>query len=114
MWCEMAELKVAVVGDATSVSGFRQLGFSVYALEVPTQARQIWPDLISGGYGVVLVTEAVFEVVEDLVQQGTDRPLPAITVIPGAGSEGGVGQARLDAAIERALGTKALIREEDG
>ena len=110
----MGGTKVAVVGDATSVSGFRPLGFSVYDLEVSAQAREAWPRLVGGEYGVVLLTEAVFEAVEDLVQEASDSPLPAITVIPGAGSEGGLGQARLDGAIERALGTKAFIREEDG
>lgn len=90
------------------------MGFSVYALEVSTRARELWPELTGGEYGVVLLTEHVFEAVEDLVQAFVDLPLPAITVIPAAGGEGGLGQARLDAAIERALGTKAFTGEEDG
>jgi vacuolar-type H+-ATPase subunit F/Vma7 len=109
----MAATRVAVVGDATSVAGFRPLGFAVWALEAPTQAREIWPELIDGQYGVVLLTEEVFDAVGDLAGARVDEPLPAIAVIPGAGSEGGLGQARIDAAIVRALGTKAFIREED-
>jgi len=34
-----------------------------------------------------------------------------VTVIPGAGSAGGVGKAKLDGAIERALGTTAFAAE---
>ena len=41
-----------------------------------------------------------------------DPALPAVTVIPGVGSAGGVGQAKLTRAIERALGTKMLTEEE--
>jgi len=113
MWCDVKKLKVAVVGDATSVAGFRPLGFSVFAIEEPAQARELWPELMGGEYGVVLLTEAVHEEVSELVTEHADELVPAVTVIPGAGSKGGVGQARLDAAIERALGTKAFIREED-
>ncbi len=106
--------RVAVVGESTSVAGFRPLGFSVFAVEAPTLAREAWSELVGGEYGVVLVTEGVYRHIEDLVVARADEMVPAITVIPGAGSTGGVGQARLDAAIERALGTKAFIREEDG
>ena len=108
----MGGTKVAVVGDAMSVAGFRPLGFAVYALEEPSQARDLWPELSSGAYGVVLLNDEVLGVVGDLVRELGAAPLPAVTVIPGAGGQGGLGQARLDQAIVRALGTRAFTREE--
>lgn len=114
MWPEMLDAKkVAVVGDRTSVSGFRPLGFAVFALGDPVDARGLWPELAGGDYGAVFVTEPVYEAVEDLLADLADQVLPAVTVIPGAGSEGGVGEKKLARAIERALGTTVLIREED-
>ncbi|HET6497436.1 MAG TPA: V-type ATP synthase subunit F [Coriobacteriia bacterium] len=108
-----ATKKVAVVGDRTSVSGFGPLGFSVYALSAPADARALWPELTGGAFGVVFVTEPVYEAIADLVATIADQPVPAVTVIPGAGSAGGVGGRKLERAVERALGTTALIREED-
>jgi len=105
--------KVAVVGDVTSVAGFRPLGFGVFGVERPADARDVWPRLIAGEYAVVFVTEPVYAAIEDLVREVADEPLPAVTVIPGAGSAGGVGGAKLSRAIERALGTKMPIGEED-
>jgi vacuolar-type H+-ATPase subunit F/Vma7 len=110
----MSPAKVAVVGDATSVIAFRPFGFAVFAVEEPSEARILWPTLSGGQYGVVLLTEEVFEATADLVRAGRDAPLPAFTVIPGAWTEGGAAQARIDAAIERALGTKARVRKQDG
>jgi vacuolar-type H+-ATPase subunit F/Vma7 len=107
----MSPAKVAVVGDATSVIAFGPLGFAVFAVEAPALARGLWPMLSGGEYGVVLLTEEVFEATADLVRAGRDAPIPAVTVIPGAWTAGGAAQARLDAAIERALGTKAHVRE---
>lgn len=103
---------VAVVGDRTSVAGFRPLGFAVYELDDPIQARELWPELVGGECGVIFVTESVYEAIADLVATIADQPVPAVTVIPGAGSEGGVGERKLARAVERALGTTALIREE--
>ncbi|MBW6468040.1 MAG: V-type ATP synthase subunit F [Anaerosomatales bacterium] len=109
----MPAAKVAVVGDRSSVGGFRPLGFAVFALASPGEARDLWPRLTSGEYGVVLVTEPVYEEIDDLVAEAADTAVPAVTVIPGAGSAGGVGEKKLARAIERALGTTVPIREEE-
>ncbi len=105
--------RIAIVGDSTSVAGFRPLGFSVFPVERPEDARELWSELAGGEYGVVFVTEPVYSAVEDLVTEVLERPVPAVTIIPGAGSAGGVGGAKLNRAIERALGTSMLIREEE-
>lgn len=105
--------KVAVVGDMTSVAGFRPLGFAVFAVERPEDARDHWGELAGGAYSVVFVTEPVYATIEDLAAEVADKPLPAVTVIPGVGSAGGVGGAKLARAVERALGTKLPSREED-
>ena len=105
---------VAIVGDATSVAGFRPLGFAVFPVERPEEARGVWPPLVSGPaeYSVVFVTEPVYAELEDLIAEVADLPFPAVTVIPGVGSSGGVGEAKLTRAIERALGTKLMTEEE--
>ena len=105
---------VAIVGDATSVAGFRPLGFAVFPIERPEEARTIWPNLAGGAheYSVVFVTEPVYAALEDLIAETADQPLPAVTVLPGVGSRGGVGREKLTRAIERALGTKMLTEEE--
>ena len=104
---------IAIVGDTTSVSGFRPLGLSVFVVSEPSAARELWPRLTGGGFAVVLVTEPVYEQLEDLIAEVAHQPLPAFTVIPGAGSAGGVGEARLKRAIERALGTELPMAEEE-
>ncbi|MCE5202905.1 MAG: V-type ATP synthase subunit F [Coriobacteriales bacterium] len=104
--------KVAIIGDSTSVVGFRPLGFAVFAVRRPQDARELWSEVSGGEYGVVFVTEPVYEALGDLIAQSADSPVPAVTVIPGAGNPGGVGEAKLTRAIERALGTTVLTREE--
>ena len=105
--------KIAIVGDGTSVAGFRPLGFATFPVREPADARDLWRELASGEYAVVLVTEPVWDAISDLAALVVDSAVPSVTVIPGAGSPGGVGQEKLDRAIERALGTTVLTREED-
>ena len=105
--------KVAIIGDAASVAGFRPLGFRTLVAEPPESARDMWPEVSGGEYGVVLITEPVYEAIGDLVAETAERPVPAVTIIPGAGSPGGVGEERLARAIERALGTTLPTESEE-
>lgn len=109
----MSAHRIAVMGDATSVAGFRPLGFVVYAVDRPEDAREHWPELVRGEFGAIFVTEPVYAAIADLVAEIADSPIPAVTVIPAVGSPGGVGAAKLDRAIERALGTSVPHREEE-
>ena len=104
---------VAIVGDAVSVAGFRPLGLAAFPVERAEDARALWARLAGGEFAVVFVTEPVYEALAELVDEVSDRPVPAVTVIPGAGSKGGVGGAKLERAIERALGTKMPVRDEE-
>jgi len=61
----------------------------------------------------VFVTEPVFTALGELVLEVADKPQPAVTVIPGVGSAGGVGGAKIERAIERALGTKVMFGDEE-
>lgn len=104
---------IAVVGDATSVAGFRPLGFDVRVVERPADARELWPSLISGSHGAVFLTEPVYEAVQDLVAEAAELTTPAVVVIPAPGGRAGMGSMRLSHAIERALGTSLPFGEEE-
>jgi vacuolar-type H+-ATPase subunit F/Vma7 len=95
------------------VSGFRPLGFGTFPVGHPADARDVWPGVLSAGYEAIFVTEPVYEALAVEIAQVADRPLPAVTVIPGVGSTGGVGGAKLERSIERALGTKMPVHVEE-
>ena len=61
--------RIAIVGDSTSVAGFRPLGFAMFPVERAEEARDLWPELVGGEYGVVFVTEPVYAAVEDLAAE---------------------------------------------
>ncbi|HEY5467646.1 MAG TPA: V-type ATP synthase subunit F [Coriobacteriia bacterium] len=105
--------KVAIVGDTTSVAGFGPLGVAAFGVDDPSAARDLWPQLSGGEYGIVFVTEPVYAAIQDLAAEVADQSVPAVTVIPGAGSPGGVGREKLDRAIVRALGTTVPLGSED-
>ncbi len=105
--------KIAVVGDRTSVLGFRGLGFDTYDVDEPAKAREVWPDILSKEYDVVFVTEDVYAAIPDLVFELAEKPRPAVTVIPPATGSTGAGGEKIRKIVEKAVGSDVLIREEE-
>lgn len=105
--------RVAIVGDAASVAGFRPLGFAAFAVDDPAEARELMPELAGGEYAAVFVTEDVWNAIADLAAELVDRTVPALTVIPGSGGDSGIGREKIERAMVRALGTTVPFGNEE-
>lgn len=105
--------KVAIIGDRTSVIGYRGLGLDAFDVRDTDAARKLWPDVLEQGYDVIFVTENVYGGMMDLIEEISEQATPAVAVIPPAGGGTGVGGERIKRVIEKAIGTDVLIREEE-
>ena len=101
---------IAMLGDAVSVAPFSSLGVRPFLTSTPEEMRHAFEEVIQGDFAVLLLTEKVYEVLERKVSQRIEEVVPAITVIPGATGVHSVGSSRIDAIIERALGTSLLTQ----
>lgn len=97
--------RVAVIGDSTSIMGFKPLGVSAFSLSVPEQISEIWPQVLEGEYAVVLMTEPVFAVAQPLIKEIEGRLIPAVVAIPSTAGTTGAGRQYIKALMERAVGT---------
>ncbi len=105
--------KVAVMGDKTSVLGFKALGVDTYPLERPEDGRSIWPEIKEQDYGVIFVTEPVYQVMEDLFGEVSEKIAPAVTIIPSTTGATGLGMERIRKTIEKAVGADILTEKEE-
>ena len=104
--------KIGFIGERESVLGFIALGLSVHEARTGEEAAEILEKLVKeGSYAVILLTERLALEIGDALARYKDLPLPAITVIPGKGDEGGFGTAALKSAVERAVGADILFKE---
>lgn len=104
--------QVAMIGDETSLAGFKPLGVVTYPVEQPSAALHLWPTVLAQDYAVIFVTEYVYEALEQEIAAIAHQIRPAITIIPGTTSARNIGGAKIEKAIERALGTKMPMGED--
>lgn len=105
--------KIAVIGDKTSVLGYRGLGLDTFDVADAEAARELWPTVLAEAYDVVFVTEDIYAGIIDLVDEVSEQATPAVSIIPPAGGGTGVGGEKIRRVIEKAVGTDVLIREEE-
>lgn len=108
--CVRLMLKIAVVGGAETVMGFKALGLEACPVANAEEARETLRRLTkdSEDYAIIYVEENLAQELQHEIDKFKDVPLPAIILIPGREGPLGLGQTALKAAVERAVGSDIL------
>jgi len=100
--------KVAMVGDRVSVQGFKALGLDVFPLDDINTARQVWNRINLKDYGLIIVTESVFERVKDLAEGLKEGLKPIVLVVPSTTGAVGVIEKEMRNMMKKAIGTDIM------
>lgn len=100
--------RIAVIGDADSVLGFKALGLEVCPAESPEEARQAIHRMARENYAILYLTEQLAAQLQPELARYQDALTPAIILIPGKGGSLGIGMANVKTAVERAVGADIL------
>lgn len=103
-------LKIAVIGSAQTVMGFKALGLEACPTSDADEARKALKRLTAEGseYAIIYIEENLYVQLSTEIDKFKDSPLPAIILIPGKDGSSGLGLSALNAAVERAVGTNIL------
>ena len=103
--------RIAVIGGADSVVGFKALGLDAFAVPDAAAARKKLHELArteEDPYVIIYIEENLAEPVMDEIRKYSARPSPAIILIPGRDGPIGLGQSALVSAVEKAVGSNIL------
>lgn len=103
-------LKIAVIGGAETVIGFKALGLEACPVANADEARDALRRLTreSEDYAIIYLEENLAADLQRDIDRYKDSPKPAIILIPGREGSLGLGQSALKAAVERAVGSDIL------
>ena len=103
--------KIAVIGGADSVIGFKALGLDTYAVESGEEAGKVLREITKPRdeeYAIIYMEETVAAEIQSEIRKYDEKPSPAIILIPGRNGPMGIGQAALNEAIQKAIGSDIL------
>jgi V/A-type H+-transporting ATPase subunit F len=98
--------KIAVLGGADTVLGFKALGLETYPVSDIEGARRIFHHLtgMSQDYAIIYIEESLAEALSDEIARFRSSVSPAIIAIPGREGASGRSLAALSEAVKRAIG----------
>ena len=104
--------KIAVIGSPDTVIGFKALGLDTFPVREAEEAHRIFRSITrpdrSEEYAVIYLEENLAQALKPDIDRFKDSPSPAVILIPGKDGSLGLGQAALQAAVERAVGVNIL------
>jgi len=100
--------KIAVMGDADSVLGFKALGLEVCPVSTPEEGREALRRMAKADYAIIYMTEQLAVQLQTDIARYKDALMPAIILIPGKEGPLGIGMANVKTAVERAVGADIL------
>ena len=105
-------VKIAVIGSPETVIGFKALGLDAFPVHEAAEARTIFKKLTRPDqpdeYAIIYMEERLAEPLQGDIDRFKDSVSPAVILIPGTNGSMGLGQAALQAAVERAVGANIL------
>ena len=101
--------KIAVIGDATSVLGFKAFGLETFPCQGADDAMYALRKIASEDYGIIYITERFYRDIQEEVNKYADMRTPAIIPIPGADGTFGMGIANVKKNVEKAVGADILF-----
>jgi V/A-type H+-transporting ATPase subunit F len=112
-------LKLAIIGNESSILLYRALGIETHPVSEASQAREKLQELASqnvgdesktASYAVIFVEERYYKLLPaDLLTRLSQKPLPAVVPVPSPDSDDPkFGLKRISKIVERAVGSDIL------
>lgn len=104
--------KVGVIGDHSSVLGFKALGLDIFPAKDLSDGRKVLNRIVKEKYAMIYITEKLYKDMAEEVEKYKDLLIPAIIPIPGIDGSHGMGMANLKKSVERAVGADILFSND--
>lgn len=104
----MNQYKIAVVGNHDAILPFQLLGFDIYPVESAQRTARLLNELAREQYGIIYLTEDYAKEIPEVLAYFDMQVTPAIILIPTHQGSLGIGKAKIQANVEKAVGQNIL------
>lgn len=108
----MAEGKIAFIGDADSVLGFRALGVQTIVPGNADEAREQFARLVKEKVSIIMITENMIDHLQDQIDETVHMAIPSVVVLPGIEGTQRRGEDTIRELIIRAVGVDLMSEEQ--
>jgi V/A-type H+-transporting ATPase subunit F len=100
--------KIAVIGEKDSVLPFRLFDFDIYMVKKEVDLPKLLQEIVERKVEIILLTETIAEHHLQTLDQYEEELTPGIILIPSIQGSIGIGKAKIQGNVERAVGQNIL------
>lgn len=100
--------KIAVIGNQDVILPFQVIGFDLFPVMDPKDAKPILKQLADEDYGIVYITEDIAKDIPETINFYDGQVTPAVILIPTHKENLGIGLQRIQDNVEKAVGANIL------
>lgn len=108
----MAEGRIAFIGDADSVLGFRALGVETVVPRNADEARKQFARLVKEKTSIIMITENMMDDLQEQIDETVHMAIPSVVVLPGIKGTQKRGEDTIRELIIRAVGVDLMSEEQ--
>lgn len=105
--------KIAVVGAADFVLGFRTLGLTTVTAEDAEKVAFEIVRLAQDNYAVIFLDETLAKQIPETLERYKSTPFPAVIAVPGPQGAKGFGLLKIKENVEKAVGVDILFGKDE-
>ena len=108
----MAEGRIAFIGDADSVLGFRALGVETVVPDSKDEAREQFARLVKEKTSIIMITEDMMDNLQEQIDETVHMAIPSVVVLPGITGTRKRGEDTIRELILKAVGVDLMSEEQ--
>ena len=108
----MSEGRIAFIGDADSVLGFRALGVETVVPENTDSAREQFARLVKEKTSIIMITEDMMDHLQEQIDETVHMAIPSVVVLPGIKGTQKRGEDTIRELIIKAVGVDLMSEEQ--
>ncbi len=108
----MAEGRIAFMGDADSVLGFKALGVETVVPRNADEAREQFARLVKEKTAIIMITEDMIDHLQDQIDETVHMAIPSVVVLPGIKGTQKRGEDTIRELIIRAVGVDLMSEDQ--
>ncbi len=100
--------EIAFIGDRDTIWPFVALGYSLFFAEEHESVSRLVMEVVEQRYKLIFVTEEVYEVAHDEIDEFDEQPIPTFTILPSVKGSRGTAMQRIRDSVRKAVGAELI------
>ena len=108
----LSSADIGAIGNREAILCLQAVGVSIFPSKTGHEAKRAFRSMTKNKFAIILITEAIAELIKDEIEDYRTSTFPAVVVIPDNTGSKGMGLQHIEDAVIKAVGANIFSKSE--